>query len=63
MDEYAFDNEMSLKQAIHAEPFAPFTKLMNALLVSELVGLKTAVFPLQVEKEHFIEKRKQDNRF
>lgn len=61
MDEYTFDNEQAIEGAIHAEPFAPFIKLMNALLVSELVGLKTAVFPMKEEKEQFIEKRKQDN--
>lgn len=61
MDEYAFDDEMALEDAIVAEPFSPFVKLMNALMVSERVGLKSAVFPLEVEKEHFIEKRKQDN--
>lgn len=61
MDEYMFDNESSLEDAMDAEPFTPFIKLMHALMVSELVGLKTAVFPLKVEKEQFIEKRKQDN--
>lgn len=61
MDEYMFDSEQALEGAIHAEPFAPFDKLMNVLLVSELVGLKTAAVPLEQEKAQFIEKRKQDN--
>lgn len=61
MDEYAFDNAFALDHVKALEPFPPFMKLMDALQMSERVGMKLAVIPLKMEQDHYIEKRKQDN--
>lgn len=61
IDEYAFDNEYALDHLKALEPFPPFMKLMDALQMSEQVGMKHAVIPLKMEQSHYIEKRKQDN--
>lgn len=61
MDEFAFDNESALDKAKMDEPFPPFMKLMDALKLSEQVGMVQAVRPLGMEVKHFLEKRKQDN--
>lgn len=61
LDEYAYDNETALTKGKEMAPFAPFVKMLDAFLISERIGLKQAVFPLQMELQQFLEKRKQDN--
>lgn len=61
MDEFSFDNESALEKAKLEEPFPPFIKLMDALRMSEQVGMVQAVRPLSMELGHYIKKRRQDN--
>lgn len=61
MDDFSYDNECALETGKMLEPFQPFVKLLDALQLSEQIGLERAIYPLVLEQEQYFEKRKQDN--
>ena len=61
MDEFSYDNEEALEHGKRLEPFVPFVKLLDAFMVSEVIGLEQALEPIMLELDSHIEKRKQDN--
>lgn len=61
IDDFSYDNECALETGKMLEPFQPFVKLLDALQLSEQVGLERAIYPLVLEQEQYFDKRKQDN--
>lgn len=61
VDNFPYDEELAFHKLKEAEPFLPFTRIVQNLEACDKVGVEKAFDELAGEREYYIEKRKQDN--
>ena len=61
VDNFSYDEESAFYRLKEAEPFLPFTRIVQNLEACDKVGVEKAFDELAGQREYYIEKRKQDN--
>ncbi|ROR28192.1 hypothetical protein EDD66_105131 [Mobilisporobacter senegalensis] len=61
VDNFSYDEELAFHKLKEAEPFLPFTRIIQNLEACDKVGVEKAFDELAGQRDYYIEKRKQDN--